>query len=170
MYLTISISAILMIVFAINMSMNNAIILTAMRQNLLFKNILFTFFHGNFEHLLMNLLGLFRFYRIEIRIGSLFIFQTFYLIFCNALFTSIAQYFGLIRNEIIGYSGVIFGLLTLYPTNNIFGYYCDPLYSVFVLVFIIQVLSIIEGGRVSFKGHMIGIISAYIFKKLILRN
>ncbi|AYV77818.1 MAG: hypothetical protein Edafosvirus1_149 [Edafosvirus sp.] len=59
----------------------------------------------------------------------------------------------------VGISGVIFGILTLHPANNILGYPCDPKYYIPALLIIMQFL--FENS--SFVGHLSGIISGCLY-------
>ena len=75
----------------------------------------------------------------------------------NACFKdSLSRYYDLPLS--VGYSGVLFGFITLYPRENIYGYECKKEHYPFILLLAMQLMF----ERTSFIGHLIGIASAYL--------
>ena len=58
-----------------------------------------------------------------------------------------------------GFSGAILGLMTIYPSETILGFDCQPQYYSTIVMFIIQLIP----GHTFFYGHLSGIIAGYIF-------
>jgi membrane associated rhomboid family serine protease len=59
----------------------------------------------------------------------------------------------------IGFSGVLFGLITIYPQESFFGYHVNKYIFPFLMLTLIQLIV----PNVSFMGHFIGIISGHLY-------
>jgi len=125
----------------------------------LLRKIVTTFLHANTLHLIVNLMNVYSLNVIEERVGSKkYLYQIVYFVVMNACVEELIDRF-YVTPYSVGFSGVLFGLYTLYPVNKVFGFSCDPKYSVFILLVVTQVIM----ERVSFIGHLSGIISGYIY-------
>jgi hypothetical protein len=84
--------------------------------------------------------------------------QILYLLFVNSLlWFFISQFFNLANA--VGFTGVIFGLLTLYPISVVDGHVINPTYYPFIMLLITQLVV----PNASFVGHLVGILSAHIY-------
>jgi membrane associated rhomboid family serine protease len=128
-------------------------------DNKVFIYIVYQFMHLNFLHLVMNLLSLVSFMHYEKLLGSLK--YSYYIIYfalvTPCVFDSMHAFCTF--NDAIGFSGVLFGMITMFPSNIFFGYTVNPNYFPFLNL---AVLSLIP--NVSFIGHLSGIIAAYFLK------
>jgi len=126
--------------------------------SVLMRSIISSFVHLDISHLLVNMLSFLTFRKIETLEGSrMYIYKIIYFVVMNALLIdSLNRFYR--TNFIIGFSGVLFGLSTLYPRNYFFGFECDKKFYPFVLLLITQVFV----PNASFVGHLSGIVSAYI--------
>jgi rhomboid domain-containing protein 1 len=133
--------------------------------------------HGNFFHLLMNMNALIRILPMLIRVKQNFILMMVVLLFSyNIVYIGISiilnKYFNynyLYYSSVIGFSGILFGLVYINSLINYGGYFVfmghmipHKYYPIFVL-FVSQIVM----PNVSFLGHFSGIIAGIITSKLI---
>lgn len=123
------------------------------------REIIAQFVHIKLSHLITNLLTFLSFRNIEKNEGSkIYFYKIIYFIMMNAcLIESLNRFYD--TDFAFGYSGVLFGFITLYPEGNFFGYQCDKNYYPFMVLLAMQILF----ENAFFIGHLIGIISAYIY-------
>lgn len=119
------------------------------------------FIHIDFIHLLMNSLSLLQLRHIEKRCGMMnYCTMLIYFAIMTRLLT---RYIYIISNNVniisIGFSGILFGLITLYPPSNIFGVKIHPQLIPVALLFLTQ-MTVRNAG---FIGHLSGILAAWIF-------
>jgi rhomboid domain-containing protein 1 len=132
-------------------------------ENKFIQHIACSFFHVDIPHLLMNCITLFSFKTIEQNSHKKYIILLLYFLVVNALLWYLIDV--LYGGEFsIGFSGILFGLLTLYPSDELYGIRINPIYFPPALLMLTQLLI----PSASFIGHLIGIISAYIY--VYLRN
>jgi membrane associated rhomboid family serine protease len=134
-------------------------LLAVARRGIVLREVLTAFIHANVQHVVLNGLAIYSLARIEAMLGSrVYLYTITYFLVMNALvIESINRFYETPLH--VGFSGVIFGLLTLYPSNNIFGWYCNPKYFIVALLAVTQLLF----ANASFIGHLAGIISGYIY-------
>lgn len=127
--------------------------------NRIMFEIISSFIHIHLSHLMCNLFTVYTLRKIEKFEGSqMYLYKIIYFVVINAfLIERLSEFYD--PGLAIGYSGVLFGFITLYPKNNIFGYECKEEYYPFILLFLAQIFH----ERASFIGHLIGILSAYLF-------
>jgi membrane associated rhomboid family serine protease len=59
----------------------------------------------------------------------------------------------------IGFSGILFGIITIYPQNSFFGFNIKKYLFPFAMLTFMQLII----PNVSFIGHLIGIISGHLY-------
>jgi membrane associated rhomboid family serine protease len=120
------------------------------------------FLHLNVVHLIMNVAALYNYKYLETKLGRRqYVYTLIYFAVMNAC---VMQWFHqrMEMNFSIGYSGVLFGLMTLYPPNMVFGHYVEEGYRKFVPFMMLVVMQLLV-KNVSFFGHLAGIVSAYLW-------
>jgi membrane associated rhomboid family serine protease len=116
------------------------------------------FVHIEPEHLILNLYALYSLSRVEIMIGSKqFAILIIFLLFVNTLFESILHKLYPSLQCSIGFSGILFGIMTWeLITNKGFDLYIAT--SIIAMVLIPS----ITNKKASLEGHIIGAISGII--------
>jgi membrane associated rhomboid family serine protease len=154
-------SSLLFLLFIIHLIVPQSYVyILSYENNIIWREIISTFIHGNISHLLCNLISVYSLHNIEHCEGSkTYFYKTCYFIIMNALITEFLTKFFDISFS-VGYSGVLFGFITLYPADNIFGLITfDKLYYPFIWLYVVQIIF----DKAHFIGHLIGIMSAYLY-------
>lgn len=154
---TCSLMAILIVVFWwAPVSPTQAVIV----DNSLFQTLINNFVHLHRFHICMNLMTLFNLRYIEDKLGHyryaslltiLMVLKTFLYSFC----------LGDHYQASFGFSGVIFGLVTIYPSQNIMGIAIDQRFYSVALLFLMQLVP-----NSSFYGHLAGILAGFVFMEV----
>ncbi len=150
---------IFMILIFIIFNLNQDFMYTILTQSTITREILLSFVHLKFSHLIANMLTLLSLSNIEKIEGKKYYFyKIIYFVIMNAcLIDSFNRFYTTPIS--CGYSSVLFGFVTMYPINNFYGYNFDKKYYPFILLLITQLLF----ENVSFVGHLGGILSSYIY-------
>src|SRR5207244_3413076 len=90
--------------------------------------------------------------------SKIYLYKIMYMLVMNAFIIEWINRF-YTTNFSIGFSGVLFGLSTLYPKDNLFGIMFEKKYYPFIMLLVVQILNF----KSSFVDHLAGIVSAYIF-------
>ncbi len=134
----------------------------------------YMFVHGNFQHLLFNMLGLFFFgFSVEQAVGSkeyvLFYLLTGFLCGVSSLFVYLVT--GMTQVFLIGASGAIYGILlayaVIYPKNNIYIFGLIPVRApILILAYTcIELFSQVYGIKngVAHSVHLAGFFYAWMY-------
>ena len=128
-------------------------------KNLFLQKLVSTFLHLDGFHLFQNCITLNNFRFIESIITSKeYIKMILFLVVINSVIWNIMSELFFIRFS-IGFSGVLFGLITIFPQNSLFGFHINKYLFPFVMLFLMQLLV----SNISFMGHLIGIISGHLY-------
>jgi membrane associated rhomboid family serine protease len=126
---------------------------------IIFREMITVFMHSSINHLILNMVSIYSLAQIERLIGSKKYFYTIlYFIGMNAAIVEFINRFYTVPFA-VGFSGVIFGILTLYPQDNILGYKINPKYFVIAMLAIVQIMF----ERAHLIGHLAGILSGYLY-------
>jgi membrane associated rhomboid family serine protease len=126
--------------------------------DIVLRGIVSSFVHVQPAHLIVNLIALISFHNVEKDEGITYLYKIFYFVFMNACLKESLNRFYTVGFS-VGYSGVLFAFATLYPRNNFFGHQIDKIYYPFVML----LFAYISNENSSFIGHLVGIVSAYIY-------
>lgn len=138
---------------------NNELVYDVMSiPNMFLQHLAATFVHGSAIHLFQNCLTMYRLRSIELVHRSTYLNQVLYFVVMNSLLWYLANEL-VFMNFSVGFSGVLFGLITLYPYGEIMGISINPALFPFAMLFLMQLLV----PSASLAGHFIGIVSAYIY-------
>lgn len=145
---------------------NNNIIISSNFQfdfnsnyDIVMSTLMSIFMHANLRHLIFNLIVHIQFRNVEKKEGSLrYFYKIMYFVLMYAcLVGSLYRLYDI--GFAVGYSGVLFGLITLYPQSNFFGYECKKSHYPFIMLIFAQFFH----DNTSFTHHLVGIITAYIY-------
>jgi rhomboid protease GluP len=149
------------ILYITNIYFNHNIIYSILLiNNNYIKLFLLQFFHKNLLHLFMNCYSIYNFRTIEHNNYYKFNYYIIYLIFICPFIEFIIRYYvlQLYFTISIGISSVIFGLISIFPPNNINGIVINKLYTPIILL----ILTSLFHHNSSFIGHLSGLISGYL--------
>ena len=128
-------------------------------KNLFLQKLFSPFFHFDGFHLFQNCITFYNLRFIETIISQKeYIKMILFLIILNSIIWNILSEIFFIRLS-IGFSGVLFGLLTIFPTDSFFGFPINKYFYPFLILSLMQIIV----PNVSFMGHFIGIISGYLY-------
>ena len=128
-------------------------------KNLFLQKIFSTFIHLDGFHLFQNCITLYNLRFIESMTSSKeYIKMILFLIVINSIIWITMSELLFIRFS-IGFSGVLFGIITIYPQNSFFGFNINKYIFPFVMLAFMQLIA----PNVSFMGHFIGIISGHLY-------
>lgn len=128
-------------------------------DNSLWQTIINNFVHLHRFHICMNLIAFISFRSLEdklghlqyaVLLGVLLVLKTLIYSFC------LADHY----QASFGFSGVIFALLTIYPSDNLMGIALDRRFYPVALLFLMQLIP-----NSSFYGHLSGIVAGYLYKE-----
>jgi len=128
-------------------------------KNKFLQRILSTFYHVNNFHFLQNCLSLYNLRFIELMTSSKeYAMMILFLTISNSVIWNIVREFMFIQFS-IGFSGVLFGIITIYPQNYFFEFKINKYLYPYMMLMFMQIIV----PNASFFGHLVGIISGYLY-------
>ncbi|MDZ4727839.1 MAG: rhomboid family intramembrane serine protease [Leptospira sp.] len=145
---------------------------SAVMQGFVWQLVTYSFLHGDFMHLLMNMLTLWMFgSEVEAHYGNRpFLKFYFFCAFMGGAVTLLASLLGFPQGIVLGASGATFGLLAAYaflwPNREIIFMLIFPLKAKFFVMILMLMIVFSQGGHIAHMAHLGGIIGAFILIKL----
>lgn len=123
--------------------------------------IVYSFLHVDVVHLVLNCMSIYNYRYVEHDWGSQhYAGLLAYFVVCHACIMWIIHLV-LAVSVSLGFSGVLFGLVVLYPPTHVLGHYVPHRYQPVVPLLLLLLTQILIRNA-SFVGHLAGIISGYL--------
>lgn len=144
------------------------------QKKMVWQAFTYMFLHGDFWHLIFNLLVFFWFgINVERKIGSRE-FLLFYLL-CGTLsgvVMGLLYYFVGIYTYVVGASAALYAVMlafaVLYPDSNVYLYFVLPIPSAILILayFVLELVQIFTNDGIAHIGHLFGLIFGWLYMKV----
>jgi len=129
-------------------------------ENIFISKLILPFIHINNIHLFQNCFAFYNMHYIELIISqSKYIIMLLFIIIMNTIIQIIYNKITNYNDNAIGFSSVLFGLITIYPSTHFFGQHIIKKYYPYYMLILTYILMPYS----PLIGHLIGIFSGYIY-------